>query len=95
MNLNDLKKQREQILQTAQKHGAVDVRVFGSVASGNEQKSSDIDFLVNTTENTSPFFPGGLIVDLEELLQQKVDVLTEDGLYPAIKERILNGAVPL
>jgi predicted nucleotidyltransferase len=69
--------------------------VFGSVARGEATEESDVDFLVSTSEHTSPWFPAGLVVDLEDLLGCRVQVVTEDGLYWLLKRRILGEAVPL
>jgi hypothetical protein len=81
---------REDILKIATKHGAFNVRVFGSVARGEETENSDIDFLIDyDLAKTSPWFPGGLLVDLEDLLGCKVDVVTEESLHHLIKQRIL------
>ena len=63
------------------RHGAENVRVFGSVARGEATEDSDIDFLVSTSDRTSPWFPAGLVVDLESLLGCRVQVVTEEGLY--------------
>ncbi|TRT81380.1 MAG: DNA polymerase subunit beta [Microcystis aeruginosa Ma_AC_P_19900807_S299] len=87
---------REDILKIATKHGAFNVRVFGSVARGEETENSDIDFLIDyDLAKTSPWFPGGLLVDLEDLLGCKVDVLTEKSLHHLIKQRILKEAIKL
>lgn len=84
---------REEILAIAEKHGAYNVRVFGSVARGEADDESDIDFLVEMGKNRSPWFPVGLIQNLEELLDRKVDVATKKGLKDRIRERILKEAV--
>ena len=87
---------REDILTLAKKHGAFNVRIFGSVARGEETENSDIDFLIDyDLLNTSPWFPGGLLVDLEELLGCKVDIVTEKSLHYLIKEKILKEAIKL
>jgi uncharacterized protein len=86
---------REQILEIAERHGAGDVRVFGSVARGEAGPESDVDLLVKPRARTSPWFPAGLILDLEELLGRRVDVLTEGALHPYLRDRILAEAVPL
>ena len=87
---------REEILQIATKHGAFNVRVFGSVARGEETENSDIDFLIDyDLAKTSPWFPGGLLVDLEALLGCKVDIVTEKSLHHLIKQRILKEAIKL
>jgi predicted nucleotidyltransferase len=90
-----LKAKREQILQIAAKHGARNVRVFGSVAHGEAGPESDVDLLVDVGPEPSPFFPGGLLADLEELLGRRVDVLTENALHWYIRDRILREARPL
>ena len=84
---------REDILRIANRHGARRVRVFGSVARGDAQASSDLDLLVEASPNTTPWFPGGLVSDLQELLGRHVDVVTEDALHPAMRDRVLREAV--
>lgn len=84
---------REQILAIAAQHGAYNVRVFGSVAKGEADQYSDIDFLIAyEAGKTSPWFPAGLIQDLEALLERKVDVVTEGGLKEHSRDRILKEA---
>jgi uncharacterized protein len=90
-----LKTRRGQILEIARKHGAHNLRVFGSVARGEGNEESDIDFLVEVGPAHSAWFPAGLVADLEELLGVPVDVVTEDGLHWYIKERVLEEARPL
>ena len=91
-----LQKKREEIVAIATKHGAYNVRVFGSVARGEETSASDIDFLVDyDLSKISPWFPGGLLADLEDLLGCKVDIVTEKGLHNLIRERILQEAIDL
>jgi uncharacterized protein len=90
-----LQEKREAILELAAKHGACNVRVFGSVARHEANEQSDIDLLVDTTEHTSPWFPVGFIQDLEALLGRKVDVVTENGVYWLLRRRILKEARPL
>jgi len=88
--------QRSQILAIAEKHGAYNVRVFGSVARGEATEDSDIDFLVDyNLEKITPWFPGGLLVDLERLLNRKVDIATVDMLKERIRDRVLHEAVLL
>ena len=86
---------RERILQTAALHGARSVRVFGSVARRQDDADSDIDFLVDMEPGRSLFDLGGLLMELEQLLNTKVDVVTEKGLKERIRERVLNEALPL
>jgi hypothetical protein len=90
-----LQANREEVLRIAERHGARDVRVFGSAARGEASDQSDIDLLVSTTEYTSPWFPAAFIGELERLLGRKVDVVTEDGLYWLLRRRILAEAKPL
>jgi len=90
-----LREKREEILRIAEKHGARNVRVFGSVAHGEATETSDIDLLVDTAEETSPWFPAGLVAELEELLGRQVDVVTTNGLYWLLRRRILKEARPL
>lgn len=90
-----LKEKREEILRIASKHGARNIRVFGSVVRGEARPDSDVDLLVEVGPDRTPLFPGGLIADLEELLGIKVQVVTQEGLHWYIRERVLEEAVPL
>ncbi len=90
-----LKEKRAEILQIAERHGAYNVRVFGSVARGEAGPESDIDLLVEMGQKHSSFFPGGLIIDLEKLLGRKVQVVTVKGLHHYIRNRVLQEAVVL
>lgn len=97
INMQDrLKAQRSQILAIAAKHGAHNVRVFGSVARNEAHDDSDIDFLVDyDPAQHSPWFPMGLIDDLEALLNRKIDVATPAMLKERIKAQVLKEAIPL
>ena len=96
MDMTDLlRTRRKDILRIAARHGAFNVRVFGSAARGEAGEKSDIDLLVDVGPGRTSFFPGGLLADLEELLGCKVDVVTEEGLHWYIRERVLKEAVPL
>jgi uncharacterized protein len=86
---------REIIRRIAERHGARNVRVFGSMARGDARADSDIDLLVEAGPSTSPWFPGGLVAELEEALGRRVDVVTERGLSTAYRERVLGEAVPV
>lgn len=86
---------REEILRIAGRHGVIHVRVFGSRARGDAGPESDLDLLVEVGEKRSPFFPGGLLADLEDLLGCKVHVVTENALHWYIRDRVLKEAVPL
>jgi predicted nucleotidyltransferase len=96
MNLAGLLKvKREDIITAAQKHGAQNVRVFGSAARGDDHPDSDVDFLVDMEPGRSLLDMGGLLMELRELLGRDVDVVTERGLKPRIRDRVLKEAVPL
>lgn len=90
-----LHEKREDILRVASKRGASNVRVFGSVARGEDDAKSDIDLLVDLEPGRSIFDLGGLLMDLQDLLGHKVDVVTERGLRERIRERVLKEAIPL
>lgn len=94
--LNDiLRREREQILRIAARFGASNVRVFGSVARGDADAESDIDFLVSLEPGRTLFDLGGLLMALQELLGCRVDVVTDDGLRDRVRDRVLKEAVPL
>lgn len=93
--LDTIRRRRSEIIELARKHGATNVRIFGSVLRGDDDPSSDIDLLVNASGPTSPWFPAGLILDLEELLSRKVDVVTERGLSPFVRDQVLREAQPV
>jgi len=84
---------RAEILRIAARHGARNVRVFGSVARGEADERSDVDFLVEFETGRSLFDHAALLLDLEQLLECEVDVITERALRPRIRERILREAV--
>lgn len=86
---------RDDILRLARHHGVTRVRVFGSMARGDAGATSDVDFLVDVGPNPSPWFPGGLVADLEELLGRRVQVVTEHGLDDLLRDRVLREAVEL
>ncbi len=96
MSIQDtLQEKREEILRIAAQHGARNVRVFGSVARSEDLPDSDLDVLVDLEEGRSLLDHAGLLLDLEKLLGCRVDVATEGGLKPGIRERVLREAVPL
>ena len=86
---------REEILAIAARHGASNVRVFGSVARGESQQSSDIDFLVDLEPDRDLFDLGGLLMDLQDLLGLRVETVTEPALHERIREKVLQEAVQL
>lgn len=90
-----VKEKRAEILAVATKHGAYHVRIFGSVARGEADSESDVDFLVEMEPNRTLFDLGGLLMELQDLLGCQVDVVTEKGLRQRIRERVLSEAIPL
>ena len=86
---------REEILSVARRHGVTRVRLFGSMARGDAGPTSDVDLLVDVGQSTSPWFPGGLVAELESLLGRRVQVITERGLDQLLRDRVLQEAVPL
>lgn len=90
-----LKEKRQEILRIAAEHGAHNVRVFGSVARGEADERSDIDFLVELEPGRSLFDLGGLQYDLQALLGCAVDVVTERALKARIRDRVVREAAPL
>lgn len=95
MNIKELIAKKQEIITIANQHGAYNIRVFGSVARGEANENSDIDFLVDLGDNLSPWFPVRLIRDLEQLLNKKVDVVTEKGLKERIRKRVIDEAISL
>jgi uncharacterized protein len=90
-----IQEKREDILRLAAKHGARNVRLFGSVVRGEATAASDVDFLVDAGPDTSPWFPGGLLMDLEKLLGCKVDIVMEQALHWYIRDKVLREARPV
>ena len=85
----NLQQKRDDIVRIAARHGARNLRVFGSVARGDDGSHSDIDLLVDIDPDGSLLDVVGLGQDFEELLDRRVDVLTGASLHPAIRDRIL------
>jgi predicted nucleotidyltransferase len=90
-----LKQKRDDILLLASRHGAKNVRIFGSAARGDEGPESDVDFLVQMEEGRSLLDISALVADLQDTLGRKVDVVSEDGLYWLLRRKILKEARPL
>jgi predicted nucleotidyltransferase len=90
-----LRSKRNKILQIAARHGARKVRVFGSVAQGKARRGSDIDFLVEMDEGRSLLDHAALILELEHLLKRPVDVASERGLRPPVRNEILKDAIAI
>jgi uncharacterized protein len=90
-----LRERREEIIAAAARHGAHDIRLFGSVARGQAGESSDVDFLVDMGDESTLFDRAALLVELRALLGCDVDVVTAEALKPRVRERVLAEAVPL
>ncbi len=90
-----IQQKKKEILVIAQQHGIVSLRIFGSVARGEETPQSDIDFLVDLEKGRTLFDLGGALVRFQELLGRKVDVVTERGLHWCLREEIMKEARPL
>ena len=96
MTLDELlEEKREEILRIAARHGARNVRVFGSVARGEASDLSDLDLLVQFEPGRSLLDHTALVLELEELLGRKVDVVSEKGIDWLLRRRILKEARPL
>jgi predicted nucleotidyltransferase len=96
MTLDELRQQkRDEILRVAARYVAYNVRIFGSVARGEAGAESDIDFLVDMEPDGSLFDVGGLLVELQDLLGQKVQVVPEKSLHWYIHDQVLREAKPL
>ena len=86
---------RAELLAMARRRGVTGVRVFGSMSRGDDSHESDVDLLVTLAPGTSALALGGLLLDAQELLGRRVDVVTEASLHPALRARVMAGAVPL
>jgi len=95
MTQETLRQRRCDILRLAAKHGARNVRVFGSVARGHASPESDLDLLVDMEPGRSLLDIGALMTELQELLGCAVDVVTESSLYWLLRRRILRESQPL
>ena len=91
----NLEQQRDTIIDIASRHGARNVRVFGSVARGDDRPASDLDLLVDMEPDRSLLDLVGLAQDLEALLHRNVDVVTHASLHDAIREQVLAESRPL
>ena len=90
-----LHEKRDDIKRIAARHGAYNIRVFGSVARGEAGPESDIDLLIDVGPTTSSWFPAGLILDLEDFLGRRAEVITEKALNPELRDHVLREAIPL
>lgn len=90
-----IKQHRTEILALAELHGVANVRVFGSMAREDADDSSDVDLLVSLPSGKTGLALGALLMDVQDLLQRRVDVVTEKSLHPALRENVLNEAQSL
>lgn len=90
-----IQSKRDDVLEVARQHGVTSVRVFGSVARREDSDDSDVDLLVTTGPKVSSWFPAKLILDLENLLGRHIDIVTESGLNPLLRDQVLAEAVAL
>ncbi len=95
ISMQEVRQRRDDILTVARQNGAHDLRIFGSVARGQANASSDLDILVRFDPDRTLFDHGELVMDLQDLLGVKVDVLDEDGLRPRFRHHVMKEAVPL
>ncbi len=90
-----IEQHRTEILAIAERHGIRDVRVFGSMARSDADDASDVDLLVSLPPQKTGLSLGALLMEAQELLQRRVEVVTEKSLHPALRERIMQEAQPL
>lgn len=93
--LQEVRRKREEILQLAARRGAGNIRIFGSTVGDGESAPRDVDMIVDLEPGRSLFDLGGLVMDLQDLLDRPVHVVTERSLHPYIRQRVLNEAEPL
>lgn len=86
---------RTRIRDLAEHHGLYDVRVFGSMARDDADDGSDVDLLVSLRPGQSGLALGGMLMDVQELLQRRVEVVTEHCLHPRLRESVLTEAITL
>ena len=95
MQIAELRNRKEDILKLAFSYGVKDIRIFGSVARGEQDDNSDVDILVEMDKNKSLFDRLGFKYELEKLLQKKVDVISVRAIRGRLKENILKESLPL
>jgi hypothetical protein len=92
---DDILRRRDEIIAVAKRHGASEIRIFGSIARGDATETSDLDVLVRLEPGRSLFDQGGLLMDLRDLLGINVDVVDEDALYGRLGQIVSSEAIPL
>ncbi len=90
-----IEEHRDAIRRLAMKRGAVRVRLFGSLAREDGGPHSDVDLLIDLEEGRSALALGGILMDLQDLLGRRIDVVTPESLHPKIKKKVLEQAVDL
>jgi uncharacterized protein len=93
--LEVLRTKQSEIQSIAAKHGAGNLRVFGSVARRDARENSDVGLLIDIVGPTTPWFPGGLLTDLEIALGQRVDIVIARSVHPLFRESVFKEAVRL
>lgn len=91
----EIEQNRERILDFAKINGVTNIRVFGSFARNEQTTTSDVDFLVDLEPDRTGLDLGGFLMDMHDLLNRQVDVVTEQALHPVIREKVLNEAIQL
>lgn len=94
-SLSDILRLRDEIKAIAARHGAQSLQLAGSFAHDAATPESDVDFIAYVGGQTSPWFPMGLIEDLEAFLGRKVDVATPGALPEEFREQMQSGAIEL
>ncbi len=90
-----IEKNRSEIKRIAVSRGARRVRVFGSMARGDAGPDSDVDILVDLEKGRSALALGGILMDLQDLLGKRVEVVTTAALHPKIRDNVLSQAIDL
>jgi predicted nucleotidyltransferase len=92
---DDIRRRRAEIIEVANRYGAYDIRLFGSIARGDATEDSDLDFIVRFEPGRSLLDHGGLVMDLRDLLGRRVDVIDDDAMQPRFRDHVMKEAIPL
>ena len=95
ISMADILRRRGEIIAVARRYGASDIRIFGSIARGEATESSDVDLLVRFEPGRSLFDHGGLLMDLQDLLGVKVDVIDDEAMRPRFRQHVRQESIPL
>lgn len=93
--LDEIREKKPQLLALAARYGVCDIRVFGSVARGEERPDSDVDLLIAVEPGVDAFAVGGFQMDASDILGRFVHLSFQQGQNQALIERLLQGARPL